>query len=511
MYYLMNRDVAAASFQEESGRFRLVQQYDRLPVGDFEINGWLEDRKAYKHNRHLRRLMLDCGCGTAEGFIRVTHAASINDSFWVKREGEEANWEHVSFYRNDFNETISRLAFEGLGLYGQQMSSTSPELTTDGSFRKCWRREDGDIFLYKRGVAGAGNAGLEPYCEALASEIIHKADPSSVQYSVLKFHGGTATKCRVFTNEDVGFVPLRKLVSRGITLDGTVDFFDGIGCREQFQRMLVLDAITFNVDRHLGNMGVLVDNATQEILGIAPNFDFNLSMLPYVLWEEFGDIGRKLLDYGPAAGDDFTRLGQRMLTSEIRRELISLEGFRFSFRGNRDFSPERVCAMEELVSRQIRAVLRGDILYTRDVFVPREQGSIQENAGPGRSGERADASILVEELKQAGCFSSVMEEVLADGHMRVTATLTAQDGFIDITVHLGSMEISCIKDGVEMSAAELDAGEDGFAGPYIRICRAVDDLYDRRKEMHTPDQEYACMEGNGETAAKTAVQIGRKE
>ena len=315
MYYLMNKDVIAASFQ--------VQQHDRLPVGDFEINGWLEDRKAYKHNHHLRRLMLECGCGTAKGFIRVTHAASINDSFWVKKEGEEIDWEHVSFYRNDFDETISRLAFEGLGLYGQQMSSTSPELTTDGSFRKCWRREDGDIFLYKRGVAGAGNAGLEPYCEALASEIIHKADLSSVQYSVLKFHGGTTTKCKVFTNEDIGFVPLRKLVSRGITLDGIVDFFDDIGCREQFQRMLVLDAITFNVDRHLGNMGVLVDNDTQKILGIAPNFDFNLSMLPYVLWEEFGDIGRKLLDYGPAAGDDFTRLGQQMLTSEIRRELIN--------------------------------------------------------------------------------------------------------------------------------------------------------------------------------------------
>ena len=70
--------------------------------------------------------------------------------------------------------------FEGLGLYGVQMSSTSPELTTDGSFRKCWKKEDGVIYLYKRGISGAYNAGLEPYCEALASEIIHKADPASV-------------------------------------------------------------------------------------------------------------------------------------------------------------------------------------------------------------------------------------------------------------------------------------------------------------------------------------------
>lgn len=67
---------------------------------------------------------------------------------------------------------ISKLAFEGLGLYGLYMSSTSPELTTDGSFRKCRKKEDGEIYLYKRGISGAYNAGLEPYCEALASEII---------------------------------------------------------------------------------------------------------------------------------------------------------------------------------------------------------------------------------------------------------------------------------------------------------------------------------------------------
>lgn len=102
-----------------------------------------------------------------------------------------------------------------------------------------------------------------------------------------------------------------------------------------------------------------------------------------------------------------------------------------------------------------------------------------------------DASILVEKLKQAGCFSSVMEEVLEDGHMWVTATLTAQDRFTDITVHLDSMEISCIKDGVEMSAADLNAQDDGFAEPYICICRAVDDLCDHRKDRYTPNQKYA--------------------
>lgn len=55
-------------------------------------NFLLEDRKAYKHNHHLRQLMIDCGCEAAEGVIKVTRAASINDSFWMKAENESVVW-----------------------------------------------------------------------------------------------------------------------------------------------------------------------------------------------------------------------------------------------------------------------------------------------------------------------------------------------------------------------------------------------------------------------------------
>lgn len=125
MYYLMNKDVIAAAFGKKDGKWNLLHQYAELPLGRFDLNHWLEDRKAYKHNHHLRQLMMDCGCETTEGFIKITHAASINDSFWMKAENEEASWNDISFYRNDFNEAISRLAFEGLGLYGFPVTRTA--------------------------------------------------------------------------------------------------------------------------------------------------------------------------------------------------------------------------------------------------------------------------------------------------------------------------------------------------------------------------------------------------
>lgn len=476
MYYLMNKDAVAASFHKENSRWMLLRQDAELPLGRFEINTWLEDRKAYKHNRHLKRLMIDCGCETTEGFIKITHAASINDSFWIKEEKEDVRWNDISFYRNDFDATISKLAFEGLGVYGVQLSSTSPELTTDGSFRKCWRKEEGEIYLYKRGISGAFNVGLEPYCEALASEIVRKADPTSVRYSVLRLHGETATKCKAFTNEKIGFTPLRKLVDRSITLDGLLDFFDALGCREQFQRILVLDAVIFNVDRHLGNIGLLVDNDTQKPLGIAPNFDFNLSMLPYVTEEEFERIGTKLLDCSPALGNDFTRTGQEMLTSEIRRELINIQGFRFSFRGNREFGPARVQALENMVDRQIQAILKGEILYTRDVFIPGQipRGSAQEGNPFDNADKLRAAAALAAKLKETGCFSSVMEEIEEDNHVIVIATLYEKGDFINLNIRMDGMEVSCDKNGIETGTDELCRGFQAFPEAYGMIRRIVD-------------------------------------
>jgi len=470
----MNKDVVAASVDKEHNKWKLLQQKAELPLGRFEINRWLEDRKAYKHNHHLKHLMADCGCETTEGFIKITHAASINDSFWIKEEDENVSWNAISFYRNDFNDTISKLAFEGLGLYGVQMSSTSPELTTDGSFRKCWKKEDGEIYLYKRGISGAYNAGLEPYCEALASEIIYKADPTSVRYSVLRFHGEIATKCKAFTSEKVGFVPLRKLVDYNITLEELLHYFDALGCREQFQKMLVLDAVTFNVDRHLGNIGILVENDTQKPLGIAPNFDYNLSMLPYVTKEEFTDIGTKLLDYGPAIGNDFTRVGQAMLTSEIRKELIRLQGFRFSFRGNQDFAPSRVQILEELVNKQIQAILKGEILYTKDVFVPKE--AVQESSHLDHVDELKAASALTAKLKEADYFSSVMEEITENNQVCVIATIHENEDFINLTIHMNSRELSCDKNGIEISIDQVEEEFESFSKAYEYVCRIVDGL-----------------------------------
>ncbi len=410
LYYLMNKDNPVAKFTIEQGLIDDVYTWSRIhgqkmPIGFKDIQSWIDNRKGSKHNAHLKKIMEMCGCEKTEGFIRVTHAASINDTFWVKAATEDLTWKRISLYQNEFNQVISKLAFEGVGLYGIRLSGTSPELSTEGSFRKCWRREGDNIFLYKRGEEGARNVGLEPYSEVMTSELAVKVCKNAVRYELTHLHGALASKCLLFTNEQYGYVPIANFPVNHKSADDMLKFYGSIKGEDSYRRMLVLDALTFNVDRHAGNHGVLINNDTLEPVQMAPIFDMNLALLPYVEQNEFTDIGTKLLEYGPRIGDDFTKVGRMAMTPEIRSELIGLKGFTFTFRGDDTYPEWRVKKIEEMVNRQIEALLNKEILNTKDVFVPAlaYPEKIEQEPSPQSPLERR-ADDLAAKIMESGKF-----------------------------------------------------------------------------------------------------------
>lgn len=411
MYFLMNKNNVVATFDRKPATafsdevlFIEAERIGKLPFGFDDINTWLDSRKSSKHNAHLQKIMRQMGCDDNEGFIRTTHAATINDTFWIKSDRENLTWEQVSLYSNQFTEAISRLVFEGVGLYVADFSSTSPELACEGSFRKCFRKEEqrgsfgSDIFIYKRG--NEYGAGLEPYCEMLASEIAAIISPENyVPYRTVLLHGKLASKCNLFTSEQYGYASFSKLM-KAKGLQDVFDYFESIGASQAFREMLVVDALCFNQDRHAGNYGVLFNNDTLEITGMAPVFDLNLSMLPYVSMSDFENIGDKLFEYAPVLGDDFTRIGQMAMNDTLRDRVKTICDFSFAFRGDDTFTHERVKSIEAVIRKQAAAILSTEVLRTRDVF-------FSQNA--------AQADIYQGEVKQAvkrfHVFSDAVEKM----------------------------------------------------------------------------------------------------
>lgn len=479
MYYLMNKETIVATFDKKPESefsagvsFKMVEVCGKLPYGFENINTWLDGRKSSKHNKHLEKVMIQMGCCDNEGFIRVTHAATINDTFWVKSDTEHLSWGQISLYRNQFTETISRLAFEGVGLHDAVFSSTSPELACEGSFRKCFRKETdtgewgSDIFIYKRGSEGASNSGLEPYCEVMASEIAQIICPNAVSYQLTYLHDKLASRCNLFTNEMQGYVPFAKLADvKKLDFEEIFRFFAEHGAEQAFREMIVLDALCFNEDRHAGNFGMMFNNDTLELLGMSPIFDLNISLLVHVRDDELSNIGDVLYVRKPVFGDDFTRIGQVGCNGVLRDRVKDMRDFSFTFRGDDTFSPERVRILESIVRQQADAILSPDKIFTKDVFFSQKAAESMF-----LKMESAEAILLVNEfearirdtLAQRDYFTSVCEEI-----GNVKCLIEDMDGLFELAIDFLAGSASIKIDGKpttpqDLSAVHRDVYEDAI-------------------------------------------------
>ena len=49
--------------------------------------------------RRIAALLKEYGCDTLEGYLNVTHALSLNDTFWVRAADADLQWRDVSLIR----------------------------------------------------------------------------------------------------------------------------------------------------------------------------------------------------------------------------------------------------------------------------------------------------------------------------------------------------------------------------------------------------------------------------
>lgn len=354
VYYLMNKDEILIKFRVVKNPVENVEEL-KVYKKPFWINNlyiFLKGRKAPSHRKHIADLLEQCGCNTLKGYLDFTHALSLNDTIWVKKESEkDLDWSKVSLYSNEFDETIARIAFSG-GVGEIAFSSITPELGTDGQFPKCWIREDNDIYLLKK-----GNSGMEPYSEYYGSNAISLLCDNVVNYNLVEYRNSLSTKCRLFTSEKYGYVPASGL-SCEKTVPGIFEYFTELGFDNKLKNMFVGDSVIMNEDRHLGNFGVLVDNETFEIVDFAPIFDHNISMLCYADRFDLENIDAYLKYRGHKLEDgNFIDFGKAFLTPENKKMLNNIYGYEIEKHKELNLEDWRLAILSKQVNNQIRGLL----------------------------------------------------------------------------------------------------------------------------------------------------------
>ena len=207
----------------------------------------------------------------------------------------------------------------------------------------------------KRGSVDYANAGFEPYSEKLAASLLEAACISHVPYDIVRHHGKLASKCPLFTSEREGFVSAHRFFDGPFSVRDMLEFCASHGAEESFREMVVMDAVMANIDRHSGNYGFVVDNATGEVLRMAPLFDHNMACLPMMM--EHDDFDGYLSLIGPKIGTDFVAIARELVTPAIHSKLVTLKDFSYEDPGL-GYPQWKLDTVNKLKDRQIAAILK---------------------------------------------------------------------------------------------------------------------------------------------------------
>ena len=189
------------------------------------------------------------------------HSVSINDCYWTKEDDSSLRWQDVNIHTNSLNEILADVALNGT-VVSLQGSLCSPEITTDGTMAKGWRREQEDLWLYKKGKTAS--------VEVAVSKILDNLNVAHVQYFEALDHGEYCCRCKCMATDSLSVIAAAELRPYCVSLPD--DY-----------AMWIVDYLISNTDRHEANFGYYVSSVTNEIISPHPLFDHDRAFNKYAM------------------------------------------------------------------------------------------------------------------------------------------------------------------------------------------------------------------------------------
>ena len=383
-YTLKNKDKVVLEFEVETivekgdGTFQSKTTYQTLTdVAVFEksllpltlgkediknkLQTWLGNRKTPKNRAFVEKIVATYG-GNDRNFmdyIDVSLGLSLNDSYWIVPSDKDYKWKDYNLYDNEFDKALELVAFMGASNKVSGITS-SPEYTTNGMLKKCWHRENGQIYLYKGQGEKYANGGREAYAEYFSSQLARFLGFNAITYDLKLFHNQLVSTCPIFTNENEGYVPIYYCIDRKKSEHKNVEAereIMRVYGKEAFEDLMVFDSLIANQDRHLGNFGMIVDNNTGEILRPAPIFDNGASIFNTICENDFNNIEKSISEQRSYFGYSFNEQLERFFQDRHIKNIEKLQHFHFKQHHQFSFNQEWLNEVENYLHCRANEIL----------------------------------------------------------------------------------------------------------------------------------------------------------
>lgn len=235
---------------------------------------WLETRAIDSHRANSRLLKKALRLTEKDDISTVIHVngATITDNYWIREIGSNLTYDDVKFSDDYFSNLALKGNYDSFNRAANSKRSKTPELTNVGSFEKCWKLRDGRWWMYKKASHD------EMFSELFVYELGKILGMNMAVYE----RGEGYIKSLDFTNgAEVNFEPASAFMG------DNEDYLDVIKELEKicpnaipdYIRMIFMDTICANPDRHTNNFGLLRDTKNGELIGFAPNYDNNMALI----------------------------------------------------------------------------------------------------------------------------------------------------------------------------------------------------------------------------------------
>ena len=294
---LMHRKITAAEIEidSESGfisKILNVTAPEHLPVGVSDrkgnpsragLNQWWADRSIPASRSGLRDALDLMGIIDSRQLLMRCYGLSLSDQYWIRPEGSDLSWEKINFFDNSFSEDIGDILFEAKPKHGV-LDFNSPDSTSDGNLKKRWKIINGKRFLIK---GGSEPFFQQPFNEVIASGMMDWLEIDHVPYSVMAIHGKPYSLCEDFITSETELIPAWRILQTKKKRNETSAWQHFVDCCTELgipgvvsflDRMIVLDYLIANEDRHYNNFGALRNAETLEWIGMAPVYDCGSSL-----------------------------------------------------------------------------------------------------------------------------------------------------------------------------------------------------------------------------------------
>jgi hypothetical protein len=255
-------------------------------ISDGILRLWWNGRSIPASRDGLKDLLEKVGLSGPQPLLKHSYGLSLSDQYWICPKNAQIKWSDINFFDNEFSADVGNLLFGNAPneINPNKLNLKSPDNTSDGVLKKKWKIINGKRYLIK---AGNSLNTQEVFNEVIASKICDRLEIKHVPYDIYKENDSFFCACPNFITTNTDLVSAWQIRESEKKSNSTSDYEHYVSLAEnlgvsnarlQVGKMLTLDYIIGNNDRHYNNFGLIRNAETLEWLSCSPIFDCGNSL-----------------------------------------------------------------------------------------------------------------------------------------------------------------------------------------------------------------------------------------